>query len=165
MVDGVIFPHRPAMEEAMAEVHDQVRTDEEDDRLQPQRQSRKGTVPVLVKRNQLISAGYAEQQHCADDQEPDAQIARDQRDDEPVANIGRKLALAPPRPSWIAGPEIGQRRKDNAERDRNRKQPDESRADTIDDRDEPFDHDTQHTLNPRRTGAAWRFALISRPRS
>src|SRR5262245_2598601 len=145
MVDGVIFPHRRAMEEAMAEIHDQVSADEEDDRLQPQRQSRERPVPVLVERNQVICRGYTEQQHGADDQEPDAQITRDQRDDETIANIGRQIELAPPRLSRIAGPEMRQSRKYDAEYDRNGQQPDESRAKAVDDRDEPLDHDTQPT--------------------
>ena len=131
------------MESAVKPVHHEIRADQEDRRLQPERQPRERPVPVIVEFDQSLGGGDAEQERGAHDQEPDAQIAGEQRDDEPIAKIGHQLALAPPGLARIAGPEEGQNREDGSERDRYRQDLDESDADAVDDGEEFLEHDAE----------------------
>src|SRR6476620_867850 len=63
---------------------------------------------VVVEGNEFVSVmnikDYAGCQH----EKPDPQYASKQRNEEPVADVGDELALAPPRRAGIAGPEMGQ---------------------------------------------------------
>jgi hypothetical protein len=95
-----------------------------------------------------VIPGDSEQQRGADDQEPDAQIAREQRDDEPVAEVGEELALAPPRPPRIAGPEVAEDRETGPERERDRHGLHDGQADTVEDRDDFLDHDARLRVQP-----------------
>ena len=51
-MDRVVLPHRRTMKAAMDPVHHEVGRDEEDRRLQPQRQLRERPVAVVVERDQ-----------------------------------------------------------------------------------------------------------------
>jgi hypothetical protein len=135
------------MKDPMTPVHDYVSPHEEDGRLQPQGQGRQRAVPILIERDQSISSADSKQQRRAHNQEPDAQVTRQQRNDEPIANIGHKLALAPPRAARIARPEKGQDGKHQAKQHGDRNEPEEGRAKAFNDRDEPVEHDT-HPQTP-----------------
>ena len=105
-MDRVIAPHRRTMKDAVDPVHHEVGR-------RPGRWPPAATTAIAPagrgrrrRTRSVLRRGDAEQQRGAEHQEPDAQIAREQRDDEPVAEIGDELALAPPR----AGPDCRPRR-------------------------------------------------------
>ena len=145
-MDRVVLPHRRAMEAAVDPVHHEVRRDQEDRRLQPQRQLRQRPVAVVVELDQAFGGGDAEQPGGAEHQQADAQIAREQRDDEPIAEIGDELALAPPGPARIAGPEVAEHGEDGAEHEQHRHELHHRHAHAVDDRDDFFQHDANPTL-------------------
>ena len=120
MVDGVIAPQPLAVESAVNPVHHEIRADQEDHRLQPERQSRERAVAIVVEGDQTFGSVNVEQECGSNDQEPDAQVAREQRNDEPVTKVGNEIALAPPVLTWIARPEHGQNAEDQCEGDGHR---------------------------------------------
>ncbi len=65
------------MEGAVNPVHHDVRADQEDRRLQPERQLRQRAVAVVVELDQTFGGVDVEQERGANDQEPDAQVARE----------------------------------------------------------------------------------------
>ena len=90
----------------MDPVQDQVLADQEDHHLRGQRKRGERTVAIIVEVDQAVRGGDAEQERGADDKQADAQKAREDRDEEPVAKVGDQIALAPPRAARIAGPEV-----------------------------------------------------------
>src|SRR5271170_1388361 len=92
---------------------------------------------VLVERDQAVGRGNTEQNGGSGNKQPDAQVTGKHRDEEPVAKIGDQVALVPPRPAWIARPEISQHGEDTGKRQRDRDALDKSLAD-IDDESEQF---------------------------
>src|SRR5262249_19333963 len=140
MMDRVILPERPAMKHAVQPVHHEIRRDEEDRRLQPNGQLRQRTMPVVIELDEGLRRGDAEQDGSADDQETDAQVAREQRDDEPIADVRDEPAFAPPRWSGITGPAPRQQGEGGPEHDGHRKQLDERHPDTLDDGDDFLEH-------------------------
>jgi hypothetical protein len=84
--------------------------------------------------------GDAENQRRRDDQQPDAQQARDHRNEQPIAQVGDEIALAPPRLARIAGPEPGQHGENNREPDRDRQVFGERFADHADEGGELLQH-------------------------
>src|SRR5436190_18639411 len=60
---------------------------------------------VVVELDQGLAAGDAEEERGPDNQKSDAQVARHERNEEPVAQIREQLALAPPGTARVAGPE------------------------------------------------------------
>ena len=120
VVHRVVLPHRSAVEKPVRPIQDDVFADQEDDHLNGERQRGKRAVAVIVEGDQAVRGGDSEQQRGADDEHADAQIARDDRNEEPVAQVGDEIALVPPRPAGIASPERGEHREDGRERQRDR---------------------------------------------
>ena len=129
----------------MNPVHHHVGAGQEDARLQPERQLRERAMPVVVELDQSLGGGDVEQERRPHDQEADAQIARKQWDDEPVAEIGDQFALAPPGLSRIAGPEEGEHGEHDRKPDRDRHDLHHGHAHAVDDRTELFKHDATRT--------------------
>jgi hypothetical protein len=92
---------------------------------------------VLIKRDQAVGGGDAEQNRGAGDQHADPQKPSDDRNEQPVAEVGDEVGLAPPWPAGIAGPEPGQHREHQSQRQRNRHAL-EKRLANIDDEREQF---------------------------
>src|SRR5258708_1912387 len=106
MMDGVIFPESAAVKQAVQPVQHKIRQHQEQHRLQPQRQLGQWPVAIVVKRNQLVGVVNIEDYAGGEHEQPDPQYAREQWNEEPVANVGDEFALAPPGLSGIAGPEM-----------------------------------------------------------
>ena len=134
---GVILPEPHAVKQPECPVQDDVFSDEKDHHLCNERKRGEGAVPVIVESDQAISRGNPEQNRSARDQEADAQITGDHRNDEPVAQIGHEIALAPPWPAGIAGPERGEDGEHRGQRNGNRDTFAECLAD-VDDKGEQF---------------------------
>ena len=109
-MDGVVSPEPAAMEHAVQPVHHEIGNDQEQDRLQPQRQRRQRAMAVVIEGDQVVGIANPEQQAGAEHQQADAEDTREQRHQEPVAEVGHELALAPPGLAGIAGPEMRQHR-------------------------------------------------------
>ncbi len=77
-------------------------------------------MPVVVESDQLVGVLNAKDHGGQNHQQPDPEHAREQRHQEPVANIGGQLALAPPGRAGIAGPEMAQHREQRRQHDRDR---------------------------------------------
>src|SRR5262245_48505770 len=105
MVHGVILPQPRLVETPVYPVHHEIGGDEKENCLQPQRQVGKRSVTVVVEIDQPLRRGDIEQERSPEHQKADAQVSRKQGDKEPVAKVGQKLALAPPWPARVAGPE------------------------------------------------------------
>ena len=118
MMDRVIFPEAGAVKHPVQPILHEVRQHQEQHRLQPQRQFGQGAVAVVVEGNQLVGVMNLEDHPGAEHQQSDPQHAAHQRHEEPVADIGDELALAPPWRAGIAGPEMGQHREHQRQRDR-----------------------------------------------
>ena len=164
MMDGVVFPEAAAMEHAVQPVHHEIGSDQEQDRLQPQRQRRQRAMAVVVEGDQFVGVVNPEQQAGAEHQQPDPEHAREQRHQEPVAEVGHELALAPPGPAGIAGPEMRQHREHQRQRDRDRHHLGHGLAEHLDD----FDRQVHlHRVPASRRGRqfAARLRRASVPRS
>ena len=146
MVDGVVFPEPAAMKHAVQPVHHEIGRDQEQDRLQPQWQPRQRAMAVVVEGDQFVGVANSKQQAGAQHQQPDAEHAREQRHQEPVADVGDELALAPPGPAGIAGPEMRQHREHERQRDRDRHHLGQGLAEHLDDfgRQVHFDRRTRN---------------------
>jgi hypothetical protein len=118
---GVVLPQLVAMKQAMGPVGDEIFADQKDDHLRNEGQARQRAVAVFVEGDQAVGGGDVEQKRGAGDEHADAEVARDDRNEEPIAQVGDQIGLAPPRPPGIAGPKIGQHREGGgySERDRN----------------------------------------------
>jgi hypothetical protein len=108
--------------------------------LHDERQRRQWSMAVLVEGDQSVGSGDVKECSSANNQEADAEIAGDNRDKEPVAQIGDEVALAPPRTARIAGPELRQHSEDRSQRQRNRNALHEHPADIDDDREKFLVH-------------------------
>src|SRR5262245_56705906 len=115
-------------------------------------------MPVIVELDQPFGGGDAEQGRSPQHQKAYAQIAREQRYQEPVAEIGDELALVPPGAAGIAGPEERQHREGGAQRDRYRNDLDQGHAHAVDDRDEFLEHDATTQLTMREPTLAMRVS-------
>jgi hypothetical protein len=93
-----------------------------------------------------------EQQRGADDHQADAHEARAERDQEPVADVGDDIALAPPRRAGIAGRPMSQRREHEAEGDGDRDQLEHGLAGDFEDAQEFGEHGSD--LSDARTNAS-----------
>ena len=124
-------------------------SDQEQDRLQPQRQRRQRAMAVVVEGDQFVGVVNFEQQAGAEHQQPDPEHAREQRHQEPVAEVGDELALAPPGRAGIAGPEMRQHREYQRQRDRDRHHLGHGLAEHLDDFDRQV-HLAPRTRNPAR---------------
>src|SRR5260370_42547537 len=105
MMDGVIFPEAATVKHAVQPIQHEIRRDQEQHGLQPQWQLGQGTMAVVVKGNQFVGVMYFEDDAGADHEQPDPKYAREQRNEEPVTDVGDELALAPPRGAGVASPE------------------------------------------------------------
>ena len=72
---------------------------------------RQRSVPIIIEFDQPLCTGDPEEERRSEHEQANAQIARKQRDEEPVAKVGEQLAFAPPGSAGVAGPEEGQERK------------------------------------------------------
>src|SRR5436305_6875573 len=75
---------------------------------------------VVVKGDQLVGIMDVEDDAGAEHEQADTEYTREHRNDEPVANVGDELALAPPRNAGIASPEMAEDREDERQPDRDR---------------------------------------------
>src|ERR1700692_747988 len=105
---------------------------------------------IVIELDEPLRAGDAEEERRTDHQQPDPQIAREQWDYDPIANIGDQLALPPPRTTRIAGPEERQDREHDAESDRHRHELEDGHADAVDERDEFLEHENDPDAGARR---------------
>jgi len=119
-MDRVIAPHSIAVERAVRPIKDNVLADKKNTHSHEQRRRGERPVAVLVESNQSVCGGYSEQKRGADDQHGNAKVASDDWDEKPVAQVRDEIALAPPRPSRIAGPEPREYGEDNRQSQRNR---------------------------------------------
>ena len=76
MMDGVVSPEPAAMEHAVQPVHHEIGSDQEQDRLQPQRQRRQRAMAVVVEGDQVVGIANPEQQAGAEHQQPDPEDTR-----------------------------------------------------------------------------------------
>src|SRR5262249_21127469 len=111
----------------------------------------------------------AEQQCGPHHEQPDAQIACEQGNEEPVAEIGQQLALAPPRTPWIAASPKREDGECSPKCDRHRHDLDERDANTVDDRNQLIEHDapvclpaSRRRCTPRHCARPVRKALAAR---
>jgi len=81
--------------------------------LAPQVQLRERAVAVVVEGDQLVGIVNVEDDAGGDDQKADPHGAGEYRNEEPVADVGHDLPLAPPRRAGIAGPEMLEQREDH----------------------------------------------------
>ena len=88
---------------------------------------------VVIEGDQIVGVANSKQQSGAEHQQADAEHAREQRHQEPVADVGDELALAPPGPAGIAGPEMRQHREQQRQRDRDRHHLGQGLAEHLDD--------------------------------
>ena len=51
---------------------------------------------IVVKRDQFVGVTNVEDNACEKHEQPDPQHAREQWDEEPIADVGGEFALAPP---------------------------------------------------------------------
>ena len=77
---------------------------------------------VLIKGDQLVGVTNIENDAGADHHQPDAEYAGKYRHEKPVADVGDKLALAPPGLARIARPEMGEHGEQQSQHDRDRQQ-------------------------------------------
>jgi hypothetical protein len=75
------------MECAVNPIQHEIRADEENRRLQPKRQHGKRSVPIVIEFDESLRAGDAKESRGTEHKKADAQIAREQRDKEPLAKI------------------------------------------------------------------------------
>ena len=132
-MDRVIFPHRAIMEHAMDPVEKEIRNDQKDHGLRPERQLAERPKTSVVESDQRIVTFDIIKHARANNQQADPYDARHQRNSEPVNDVRYDFALAPPWLARIARPEMRQHRKDDAERDRHREDLCESFADDMND--------------------------------
>ena len=90
---------------------------------------------VVVEGDQVVGIANPEQQAGAEHQQADPEDTREQRHQEPVAEVGHELALAPPGLAGIAGPEMRQHREYQRERERDRDDLGHGLAEHLDDLD------------------------------
>src|ERR1700674_4345373 len=103
MMNGVILPHALAVEHAVKPVQQEVGNDEIKRYLQPVRQLGPRPVAVLEEVDDGLRAVNIEDHDCAQYQEADAQKPGEYRNHEPIGEVGRKVAAAPPWALLIAG--------------------------------------------------------------
>src|SRR5436305_2508506 len=115
MMHGVVLPQPPAVEKTMRPIGDGILADEENQHLYDERQRGQRSMAVLVEGNQSVDGGDVKEYRSAGDEEADAEIASDDRNEEPVAEIGDEVALAPPGTARIAGPELRQHSEDRGQ--------------------------------------------------
>src|ERR1700685_1082770 len=132
MMYGVVFPHSRAMEEAVRPIQDDVFADEKDHHLRDQWQRREWPMAVVVECDETFGCCDVEEGGSADDQQADAQIAGDHRNEEPIAQVGHEISLVPPGAAWIAGPECREKSEDDSKSDRDRDAFQEGLADADD---------------------------------
>ena len=75
---------------------------------------------IVVKGDQPVGVMDVEDHAGAEHEQTDTEYAREHWNNEPVANVGDELALAPPRNAGIAGPEMAEDRKHHSQPDRDR---------------------------------------------
>ena len=75
---------------------------------------------VLVECDQTVGRRNAEQNGGSGNEHPDAQITREHRNEEPVAEVSDEIPLVPPRLAGIARPKVRQPSKYGSERQRDR---------------------------------------------
>ena len=116
---------------------------------------------VLVEGDQAVGGGDVKEHGGTGDEHADAEIAGDDWNEEPVAEIGDEVALAPPGTARIAGPELGQHGEDRGKRQRDRNALHKHPTDIDDDGEKFLVHETSRILLFRatllRVGAAIRW--------
>src|SRR6185312_14378713 len=122
MMNRVVFPKLRIMEAAVNPIGEEIGDDHKRYSLEPQRHCRQGAKTVVVELYQVIGTMNAVDVRSAQHQHSDAQEARHDRDQEPVADVGHDLAFPPPWAAWIARRQVSQHRKYDAEGDRYREQ-------------------------------------------
>src|ERR1700686_3005328 len=103
MMDRVIFPESAAVKHPVQPVQHKIRQNQEQHGLEPQRQFGQRAVAVVVKGNEFVGVMNIKDDAGAEHEQPDPQHASEQRNEEPVKDVGDELALAPPRRAGIAG--------------------------------------------------------------
>src|SRR5882724_177555 len=117
-MDRVIFPEAAAVEQAMQPIEHEVRQNQEQHTLEPQRQLGQRAMAVVVKRDERVGIMDSKDDSGAEDEESNPQYAREQRNEEPVTDVGDEFAFAPPWLARIAGPEMRQEREGQSQHDR-----------------------------------------------
>src|SRR5215475_16106940 len=102
MVHGVIFPEVSPVKAAMDPICQEVRYDQKRQRLRPQRQARQWAKAIVIELHQRVSAVNPVQICRAHHHKADAYETRGKWDQEPIADVGDDLALAPPGTARIA---------------------------------------------------------------
>ena len=96
-MDRVILPEAAAVKHPVQPVQHEVRSDQEHQRLHPQRQLRQRPVAVFIEGDQVVGVVDVEDNAGAEHQQPDTEHPRECRHEEPVEDVGDDFALAPPR--------------------------------------------------------------------
>src|SRR5438874_5127128 len=96
MMHRVVLPQSPAVEKTVRPIGDDVLADEENQHLHDERERRERPVAVLVEDDQAVGGGDVKEHGGTGDEQADAEIAGDDWNEEPVAEIGDEVALAPP---------------------------------------------------------------------
>src|SRR5438270_8380977 len=117
MMDPVILPETAGMQHAAQPVQHEIGHYQEQHRLQPSWQRGEWAMAVVVKGDQLIGIMDVEDHAGAEHEQADTEYAREHRNNEPVANVGDELALAPPRNAGIASPEMAKDREHHSQPD------------------------------------------------
>jgi hypothetical protein len=142
VMHGVVLPQPPAVEKTVRPIGDDILADEENQHLYDERQRRERSVAVLVEGDQALGGSDVKEHGRASDEQADAEIAGNDWNKEPVAHIGDEVALAPPRPARIAGPELGQHGEDRCKRQRDRNALHKHPTDIDDDGEKFLVHET-----------------------
>ncbi len=108
VMHGVVFPQHAAMKAAVNPVEGEIRAHQVDQALLPQGQARQPAMAVQVEVGDLLAIGDVEYPHGQEHRQPDADIAGEDRREDPVAQVGAQAALLPPRPTRVAGREVRQ---------------------------------------------------------
>src|SRR5581483_9561861 len=107
----VVLPELAAVEGAVNAEEAEFAREEIGANLQPQRQMRDRAVADLEERDDALGRVYAQKVDGEEDRESDACEAGEQREEQPVADIGDEAALLPPRLALVAGRNPRQGRK------------------------------------------------------
>jgi hypothetical protein len=153
MMHGVVFPQPRAVEEAVGPIGDDILADEKKQHLDDEQKRRERAVAVLVEGDQAVRDGDVEEDRSPGDKQADAEITGNDRNEEPAAEIGDKVALAPPRTARIAGPELREDGEDRGQRQRDRNAFHKHPADIDDDGEKFLVH------GPSRVFAVWPASL------
>src|SRR6185437_13116952 len=102
MMNRVVFPELGIMKAAMNPVGKKIGDDDKRYSLDPQRHGRQRAKTIVVELDQVVGTMNAINVRGTQHQHSDAQEASQDRDQEPIADVGYDLTFAPPRAARIA---------------------------------------------------------------